>query len=39
MKDYSYLQPTDSGGRNFHFGIREHSMGAICRTAWPSHPD
>ena len=30
MKDYSSFEPTDPGGRNFHFGIREHSMGAIC---------
>jgi transketolase len=30
MKDYSAFEPTDPGGRNFHFGIREHSMGAIC---------
>jgi len=29
MKDYSSFSPTDPGGRNFHFGIREHSMGAI----------
>ena len=30
MKDYTAFSPTDPGGRNFHFGIREHSMGAIC---------
>jgi transketolase len=30
MKDYSAFEPADPGGRNFHFGIREHSMGAIC---------
>jgi transketolase len=30
MKDYSAFSATDHGGRNFHFGIREHSMGAIC---------
>jgi transketolase len=29
MKDYSAFSPTDPGGRNFHFGIREHAMGAI----------
>ncbi len=29
MKDYSSFSPTDPGGRNFHFGIREHAMGAI----------
>src|ERR1700722_15584907 len=29
MKDYTSFSPTDPGGRNFHFGIREHSMGAI----------
>jgi transketolase len=29
MKDYSSFSPTDPGGRNFHFGIREHTMGAI----------
>lgn len=29
MKDYSSFTATDPGGRNFHFGIREHAMGAI----------
>jgi len=29
MKDYSDFSAADPGGRNFHFGIREHSMGAI----------
>ncbi|HTR29085.1 MAG TPA: transketolase [Puia sp.] len=29
MKDYSSFSATDPGGRNFHFGIREHAMGAI----------
>ncbi|HET6252657.1 MAG TPA: transketolase [Puia sp.] len=29
MKDYSSFSAADPGGRNFHFGIREHSMGAI----------
>jgi len=29
MKDYTSFTATDPGGRNFHFGIREHSMGAI----------
>ncbi len=29
MKDYPSFAVTDPGGRNFHFGIREHAMGAI----------
>jgi transketolase len=29
MKQYSSFTDKDPGGRNFHFGIREHSMGAI----------
>lgn len=29
MKDYSSFTDTDPGGRNFHFGIREHAMGSI----------
>ena len=29
MKDFSSFSATDPGGRNFHFGIREHAMGAI----------
>lgn len=29
LKDYASFEPGDYGGRNFHFGIREHSMGAI----------
>ena len=29
LKDYGSFEPDDFGGRNFHFGIREHSMGAI----------
>ncbi|HEV3414598.1 MAG TPA: transketolase [Puia sp.] len=29
MNDYSTFSVADPGGRNFHFGIREHSMGAI----------
>ena len=29
LKDYPSFEPGDFGGRNFHFGIREHSMGAI----------
>ena len=29
MKDYGSFSATDPGGRNFHFGIREHAMGAI----------
>src|SRR6266446_5863697 len=24
------LEPDDRGGRNFHFGVREHAMGSIC---------
>jgi len=24
------LGPEDHGGRNMHFGVREHSMGSIC---------
>jgi transketolase len=27
--DYDSFGPDDYGGRNFHFGVREHSMGAI----------
>jgi transketolase len=29
LKDYSAFEPGNFGGRNFHFGVREHSMGAI----------
>jgi transketolase len=29
LKDYGSFGPDDFGGRNFHFGVREHSMGAI----------
>jgi transketolase len=29
LKDFSSFGPSDFGGRNFHFGVREHSMGAI----------
>ena len=29
LKDYSDFGPDDFGGRNFHFGVREHSMGSI----------
>ena len=29
MKDYGSFSAEDPGGRNFHFGIREHAMGAI----------
>jgi transketolase len=29
LKDYGAFEPGDYGGRNFHFGVREHSMGAI----------
>ena len=29
LKDFESFGPDDPAGRNFHFGIREHSMGAI----------
>lgn len=29
LKDYSSFSSKDFGGRNFHFGVREHSMGSI----------
>jgi transketolase len=29
LNDYGSFSATDPGGRNFHFGIREHAMGAI----------
>ena len=29
MKDYPSFSADDPGGRNFHFGIREHAMGAV----------
>ena len=29
LNKYSSFTATDRGGRNFHFGIREHAMGAI----------
>jgi transketolase len=29
LKEYSSFTGKDPGGRNFHFGIREHAMGAI----------
>ena len=29
LKDAGDFQPDNRGGRNFHFGIREHAMGAI----------
>jgi transketolase len=29
LKDYPSFSATDPGGRNFHFGIREHAMGAV----------
>lgn len=29
LKDYGSFGPDDFGGRNFHFGVREHSMGSI----------
>ena len=28
LKDYGSFSSTDPGGRNFHFGIREHAMGS-----------
>lgn len=28
LKDYPSFSPVDYGGRNFHFGVREHSMAA-----------
>ena len=29
MKDYGAFSGENPGGRNFHFGIREHAMGAV----------
>jgi transketolase len=29
MKNYSAISPGKFGGRNFHFGIREHAMGSL----------
>jgi transketolase len=29
LKDYTSFTAKDPGGRNFHFGIREHGMGAV----------
>ncbi len=29
MKDYGSIEKGDFSGRNFHFGIREHGMGAL----------
>ena len=29
MKKYGDVGPDDFGGRNFHFGVREHGMGSI----------
>ncbi len=29
IKDLTDFQPATPGGRNFHFGVREHGMGAI----------
>ncbi|MFH1197259.1 MAG: transketolase [bacterium] len=29
MKDFEAIAPGKFGGKNFHFGIREHAMGAI----------
>ncbi len=30
MKNREYYSPDNRGGSNFHFGIREHAMSAIC---------
>jgi transketolase len=29
LQEYPWLQPGEFGGRNIHFGVREHAMGAI----------
>ena len=29
LKDYGAFGPDDYGGRNFHFGVREHGMGSV----------
>jgi len=29
LKDYGAFSVDDPGGRNFHFGVREHAMGAV----------
>lgn len=29
LKDYGSFSADDPGGRNFHFGVREHAMGSI----------
>ena len=29
LKQYGHYSKTDRGGRNFHFGVREHAMGGI----------
>lgn len=29
MKDYSFYEQEDKTGRNIHFGVREHAMGAM----------
>jgi transketolase len=29
LKEYPWLQTAEFGGRNIHFGVREHAMGAI----------
>ena len=29
LKGYAWLQPGEFGGRNIHFGVREHAMGAL----------
>ncbi len=30
LKDHGPISGTDFGGRNLHFGVREHGMGGIC---------
>jgi len=30
MADYGDFTKENRGGRNFHFGVREHAMGAVC---------
>ena len=30
LNDAGHIGPGDFGGRNLHFGVREHAMGAVC---------
>lgn len=30
LSDSAFITPTDFSGRNIHFGVREHAMGAVC---------